>query len=71
MELLTTGKLNGYLVDLNEQAETMFFEIVNQLAVCEGVNEQLKRWDQMLWVELMNSVRNRATEIVNCEMIFS
>lgn len=71
MELLTTGKLNGYLADLNEQAETMFFEIVNQLAVCEGVNEQLKRWDQMLWVQLMNSVRNRATEIVNCEMIFS
>lgn len=47
-ELQITGKLNGYLADLNEQAEAMFFELVKQLAAREGVTEQLKAQNQML-----------------------
>ena len=49
-ELQITGKLNGYLVDLNDQAERMFLELVKQLAAREGVTEQLKAQNQMLWV---------------------
>ena len=49
----------------------MFFRLVNQLAMQEGVNEQLKADNQMLWVRKMNNIRNQATEIVNNEIIFS
>ena len=70
-ELQVTGKLNAYLADLNEQAETMFLELVKQLAASEDVTEQLKAQNQMLWVRKMNNIRNRATEIVNHEMIYS
>ncbi len=48
-ELLTSGKLNGYLADLNEQAESVFLELVKQMAAREGITEQLKVQDQMLW----------------------
>ena len=70
MELLSAGKLNGYLADLNEQAEAMFLELVKLLAIHEGITEQLKVQDQMLWVQRMNSVRGRAAEIVNHQFIY-
>ncbi len=70
-ELQVTGKLNGYLVDLNEQAEAMFLELVKQMAEREGVTEQLKAQDQMLWVKKMNNIRDRAMEIINHELIYA
>lgn len=69
MELLVSGKLNRYLVDLNEQAEEMFSRLVEQMAACEGVTEQLKARDQMLWVQRMNNIRDRAIEVVNNDLI--
>lgn len=68
--LLTSCKLTAYLADIDKQAENMFFRLVNQLAEKEGVTEQLKADDQMLWVRRMNNIRNRVTEIVilNCPM---
>ena len=70
-ELQITGKLNGYLADLNEQAEAMFLELVKQLATREGVTEQLKAQDQMLWVRRMNNIRDRAMEVVNNDLIYA
>lgn len=67
--LLTSGKLNRYLADIDELAENMFFRLVNQFAEKEGVTEKLKAENQMLWVQLMNNIRNRAREIVNMELI--
>ena len=68
--LLTSCKLTAYLADIDEQAEKLFFRLVKQLAEKEGVTEQLKANDQMLWVKRMNNIRNRATEIVNAELIY-
>ncbi len=70
-ELLTHGKLNGYLADLNEQAEDMFFQLVKQMADREGVTEKLKADNQMEWVARMNNIRNRATEVVNHDIIYN
>lgn len=70
-ELQITGKLNGYLAELNEQAEAMFLELVKQMAEREGVTEQLKAQDQMLWVQRMNNIRDRAMEIVNHDLIYA
>lgn len=69
--LLTKGKLTAYLADIDEQAENMFDQLVRQLAEREGVTEQLKANNQILWVKKMNSIRNRAEEIVNHELIYS
>ena len=69
--LLTSGKLNGYLADLNDQAENMFFRLVNELAEKEGIAETLKAENQMLWVQRMNAVRETATEIVNNDLIYA
>jgi len=69
-ELLTSGKLNAYLADLNEKSEAMFLELVNQLAAREGVTEQLKAQGQMLWVQKMNNIRDRAIELVNNNLIY-
>lgn len=69
--LLTSGKLNGYLANIDEQAEDMFFRLVKQMSVREGVTEQLKAENQMKWIGAMNSIRHRATEIVNTELIFA
>ena len=69
-ELLVSGRLNMYLADLNEQAETMFLRLIDQMAAREGITEQLKAQDQMLWVRRMNSIRNRATEEVNNDLIY-
>ena len=68
--LLTSCKLTAYLVDIDEQAEDMFFRLVNQLAKQDGINEKLKSEDQMLWVRKMNNIRNRAEEIVNDGIIY-
>jgi len=68
--LLTSCKLIDYLADINEEAEELFFRLVNQLAEQEGVTERLKAENQMLWVQQMNNIRNRVTEIVNNEIIF-
>ena len=70
-ELLTSGKLNDYLADLNEQAEDMFFRLVKELAEKDGITEMLKAKDQMLWVQRMNAIRETATEIVNNDLIFT
>lgn len=70
INLLTSGKLKGYLADLNEQAEDMFSRLVKQMAEREGVTEQLKANNQMEWVARMNNIRNRATEIVNKDIIY-
>lgn len=71
MNLLTSGKLNGYLADIDAQAENMFSRLVKQIAEREGVTEQLKADDQMEWVARMNNIRNRTTEIVNNEIIYN
>lgn len=69
MNLLTSGKLNSYLADIDDQAEDMFFRLVKQMAKREVVTEQLKADNQMAWVARMNNIRNRATEIVKGELI--
>lgn len=61
--------LHTHLADINEQAEDMFLQLVNDMTKAEGITEQLKAEDQMLWVQRMNNSRNRATEIVNQELI--
>lgn len=68
--LLTSEKLYEYLADIEEQAQNMFNEIVKSLAEEENVTEKLKTNDMMLWVQKMNNIRNRATEIVNTELIY-
>ena len=69
--LLTSGKLNSYLVDIEQQAQDLFSRLVKDLAEKENVTENLKATDQMLWVLKMNNIRNRATEIVNAELIYT
>lgn len=69
--LLTSGKLNSYLADINRQAEEMFSRLVKQMAEYEGVTEQLKADNQMAWVGRMNDIRSRATEIVNNDLIIT
>lgn len=71
LNLLTGGKLNEYLVNLDKQAEDMFFQLVKQMAKREGVTEQLKVENQMEWVAQMNNIRSRATEIVNTDLIYT
>ena len=70
LNLLTSGKLNEYLSDLDKQAEEMFSRIVKQMAERERVTEKLKADNQMEWVGRMNNIRNRSIEIVNAENIF-
>ena len=69
--LLTVGKLNAYLADIDRQAEELFLRLVKQMADAEGITEKLKANDQMEWVRRMNSIQNQATEIINAELIFS
>ena len=68
--LLTSGKLNSYLADIDRQAEEMFSRLVKQLSEKEGVTETLKAENQMLWVQKMNNLRNAAMEIVSNELIY-
>lgn len=68
--LLTSGKLNSYLVDIEQQAQDLFSRLVKDLAEKENVTEELKTTDMMLWAQKMNNIRNRAREIVNDETVF-
>lgn len=69
--LLLSGKLNGYLADLNERAEDMFFRLVKELAEKEGITETLKAENQMLWVQRMNCIRAQAEEFVLNDVIYN
>ena len=69
-DLVLSGQLWTYLADLNEQAKERLSLIVDQLKASEGVSEELKAADQMTWVRSMNSIRNRAEEIILREMIY-
>ena len=69
--LLTSGKLDSYLADIEEQAQNLFSRLVKDLAEEENVTEELKVTDMMLWVQKMNNISNRATEIVNEQRIFN
>ena len=69
-KLLGEHTLYDYLLQLNNDAEDTFNRLVKQMAEREGVTEQLKADNQMLWVGLMNNIRQRATEIVNAELIY-
>ena len=69
--LLTIGKLPEYLADIDRRAEELFLRLAKQMADAEGITEKLKASDQMEWVRQMNSIRNRAMEIVNAELIFA
>ena len=70
-ELLASGRLNAYLADINEQATAQMRLLITQMAEREGVTEQLKAQDQMLWVQRMNNIRDRAMEIVNHVLIYA
>ena len=69
--LLTSGRLNEYLAEIDKQAKDMFLRLIKQMSEREGVTEQLKTENQMEWVGRMNNIRSRAMEIVNAELIYS
>lgn len=69
--LLTSGKLNGYLADIDKQAEEMFSRLVEQTAEHEGVTERLKSDNQLEWGRRINNIRNRAIEIINNDLIYN
>ena len=69
--LLTSGKLDSHLADIDKQAQDMFLRLVKQMAEREGVTEQLKAENLMEWVGRMNNIRSRTMEIVNAELIYS
>ena len=71
LNLLTSGRLNEYLVSMDEQAEDMFFRLVKEYADRQGVTEQLKAENQLLWVRRMNNIRACAREVVESEFIYS
>ena len=70
LNLLTNGKLNGYLADIDKQVEDMLSRLVKQMAEREGVTELLKAKDQMEWIRRMNSIRSRVAEIVYTDLIY-
>ena len=69
-KLLTTGVLDGHLADIEEQAQELFLRLVEQYAAAEGVTEALKAGDPQAWVRKMNSIRNRANEVVMQEIVY-
>ena len=69
--LLTSGELNAYLADIDRRVEELFLRLAKQMAEAEGITEKLKASGQIEWVRQMNSIRNRAMEIVNAELIFA
>ena len=71
LDLFTSGKLNAYLDDIDAHAEDSFSRLVKEMAAQEGVTEKLKAENQMAWVQRMNNIRERATEIVNRNLIFT
>ena len=68
--LLTSGKMNSYLADIEQQAQLLFLRLVKELAEKENVTEELKADDMLLWVQKMNNIRSRVTEVVNNEIIY-
>lgn len=70
MNLLTSGKLNNYLSNIDKQAEDMFIRLIKEMAEKQGVTERLKTADQMAWTRKMNAIRNSAMEIINHDIIF-
>ena len=71
LNLLTSGKLNGYLADIDKQAEAMFSRLLEQMAEHEGITEELKAEHPMEGIGRMNALRESAVEIVNAEVIFA
>ena len=69
--LLTSGRLNSYLMDIDRQAEKLFLRLVEQMAEREGITEKLKAEQPMKWVGKMNALREAAAEIVNAKVIFA
>ena len=69
-DLVLSGQLWTYLADMNEQAQNRLEAIIDQMKASEGVTEELKAADQMAWIGAMNSIRNRAEEIILREMIY-
>ena len=69
--LLTSGKLNSYLANIDEQAEEMFFRLVNEYADRQGVTEQLKAENQLLWIQKMSNIQSCVREVVEREIIYS
>lgn len=69
--LLTSGKLNSYLIDIEQQAQQLFLRLVKDLAEQEKVTEELKSTDMMFWVQKMNNIHNRVTDVVNSELIYT
>ena len=69
MNLLTTGKLNAHLIEVDQQAQDMYDQLMHQMAVRAGINEQLKATSQMVWVQKMNTISNQVREIINAELI--
>lgn len=70
-QVMTSGKLTAYLDEVEQQATALFLRLVKELSEKENVTEELKANDQMVWVQRMNNIRNRATEIVNAELIYT
>ena len=70
LNLLTSGRLNEYLASVDEQAEDMFSRLVKEYAERQGVTEQLKAENQLLWVQKMNNIRACAREVINSEIIY-
>lgn len=68
--LLVSSKLNEHLMEINKQAEDMFFQLVNQMAERKGVTEKLKVENQMEWVGRMNNIRSRIIEFVSNELVY-
>mgnify|MGYP000712593329 FL=1 len=71
INLKTTGKLNGYLAEIDQEAKAMFVRLVEQMAIHEGLTEQQKETNQMAWAQQMNQIAACATEIINAELIYT
>ena len=69
--LMLSGKLKEHIEDVDRQAEELFFQLVDRMKQAEGISEELKATDQLKWVGMMNSIRNRAEEIVKSEVVFA
>ncbi len=69
--LLTSGKVNGYLAEIDEQAKDMFFRLIKEYADRQGVIEQLKADKPLEWVQKMNNIRNAVEEVINTELIYA
>lgn len=71
INLLTSGKLNAYLAEIDERAKDMFFRLVKEYADRQGVTEQLKADKPLEWVQRMNNIRNAVDEVINAELIYA